>query len=308
MHVGRVYARFLHIARKKRIQSIDGKECIALNVKCSSDGNSIAVSSACKKILSAADLQGIPYTILYDTGGEQLKLIRSVAFAFVQSFICVAVIVPFFYESFSAAVLILLLLIADSVWTVGLLQLFGFTLNRRTIAGMSIALGLIADSTLIIVACAETSPSNGVFFDRVGRLHASLTAAGCTTLLAVIPLFFLDAVVPGTKNTAAAMSIMISTSVVLSAVFVPCCIRCVPQARRKRMLYKKIESLYVRFSYRAAFSSIAHGRAVFALYACCVYRRKRRAACAAIKRRLRRFVCTHRSEARFGGYRNRLCA
>lgn len=251
------------------IVRIDGKECIALNVKCSSDGNSIAVSSACKKILSAADLQGIPYTILYDTGGEQLKLIRSVAFAFVQSFICVAVIVPFFYESFSAAVLILLLLIADSVWTVGLLQLFGFTLNRRTIAGMSIALGLIADSALIIVACAETSPSNGVFFDRVGRLHASLTAAGCTTLLAVIPLFFLDAVVPGTKNTAAAMSIMISASVVLSAVFVPCCIRYGSQAKRKRKPYKKIESLYVRFSYWAASSSIAHGRAVFVLYACC---------------------------------------
>ena len=251
------------------IVRIDGKECVALNVKCSSDGNGIAVSSACRKILSSTDLHDTPYTILYDTGREQLKLIRSVAFAFVQSFICVAVIVPFFYESISAVVLIVLLLIADSVWTVGLLQLFGFTLNRHTIAGMSIALGLIADSALIIIACAETSPSNGVFFERVKRLYVSLTAAGCTTLLAVIPLFFLDAVVPGTKNTAAAMSIMISASVVLSAVFVPCCVRVGLPAAHKRKLHKKIESRYVRFSYCATSVSIAHRRTVFALYACC---------------------------------------
>lgn len=251
------------------IVRIDGRECIALNVKCTSDGNPIAISSACRKILSTSDLHDIDYTILYDSGREQRELIKSVAGAFLQSFACVALIVPFFYKSISIGFFILLLLITDSVWTIGILQLFGFTLNCHTIAGISIALGLISDPALIISEAAETSSTKDEFLHKVGQIYAPLTAAGCTTMLAVVPLFFLDSVVPGTKNIAAAICIMIFLSVIITEAFLPCCIYGKNRFLSGLVPYRKIQSVYVRGSYYAALKSVYHRHIVLVIYVCC---------------------------------------
>ena len=277
IRAGRGYSNFGYLADVRMrprepdgIVRIDGRECIALNVKCASDGNAVALSSACRKILSTADLHDIDYTILYDSGREQLELIKSVACAFLQSFICVALIVPFFYKSISIGFFILLLLITDSVWTIGILQLSGFTLNCHTIAGISIALGLISDPALIISELAETSSTKDEFLHRVRKTYAPLAAAGCTTLLAVVPLFFFDAVVPGTKNIAAAMCIMISLSVIITEVFLPCRIYGKNRFLPELIPYRKIESVYVRASYYAALNSVSHRRAVCIANICCI--------------------------------------
>ena len=63
---------------------------------------------------------------------------------------------------------------------------------------------------------------------------------------------------------------MISLSVIITEVFLPCCIYGKNRFLPELIPYRKIESAYVRGSYYAALKSVSHRRAVCIAYMCCI--------------------------------------
>ncbi len=248
---------------------LNGKECVFLTIKSSSDGNSIKISKETRSILSSFESDNIEYRILYDFGQRQQKLLKNVVFALVQSFLCVVLIIPFFFNSVHKIFLVVLMLPFSCLWTAGLLCILGISINQNTVAGLSIALGLVVDPALVVAELAENSIDKKTFFERLKKEYGALICASLTTILACIPLFFTDSIVPGIKNIAAAVCVMIFVSSVLVLVFLPCFVFNKAEQENKNAFQKFInafEKKYVRLSYFLSRFSIKNKKIITLCY------------------------------------------
>ncbi len=223
---------------------IDGKSCVTVSIKKATLANEIKLSSAIRRVLDlyAKEVPECEYKILYDNGQEQFKLLKKVLLALAESFVFVILIIPLFYRDKKTVFLITALLFFTCLWTCGLLSLSGFNLNQYTIAGLSIALGLIADSALLVSETAEQCADRKEFFVRIKRLIPSLVSAGLTTVLCLVVLFFLEDIVAGVRQIALTVLLMILTSLVLTVIFYPaCCYGGGAKEGSKKNLYSIIE-------------------------------------------------------------------
>ncbi len=249
---------------------IDGKDAVVVSVKADSNGNSIKISKEVRKILGKHEGNVPEHKILYDEGERQLKLLRKVLFSLFESLVCVFIVIPLFYMSFRTTGVVVCLLCLNSIWTIGALKVLGYTLNQNTIAGLSIALGLIADPALVIAEKAETCSTFGFFIKSLKSVFPSLVSACFTTILVLLPLFYLEPVVSGTKAIAVTVAIMILSSIVLSMLFVPPFIYAGRAEDKNFMLagiVRKIRRFYVRFGYRLSFIALKNSTISVALYA-----------------------------------------
>ena len=247
---------------------INGNECICIHIKSASNGNSIKISKGCKQLLQENSKSDISFNILYDNGQEQLKLLKNVLLALVQSFIFIILLVPFFYKSTRVTLNILLVMILDIIWTLGLLHLLNMNVNQNTISGITISLGLIADPVLIIGEVTETCTSENSFFDKINNYILSIIAAAVTTLLVLLPLYFLDSIIPGVKVIAITMTLMIINSIIISILFVPTFIYSKKQKINiiPERIFKAIEKKTYRFSFFCTLKSIKNSKKISLIY------------------------------------------
>ena len=210
--------------RKEELVRINGEETVCLNVKASSDGNCIGISSECRKILGSVKKEAgfeVEYSFLFDEGIVQKKLLNSVLAAFLQSFILVSLVLPFFFKSIRMILLTVGSLLLTCLWTIGLLALFKISINQNSVAGISIALGLVVDSSLLLAEEAERAACKLDFFSRVKAVRGELVSAVITSLIVLIPLYFMDEIVPGLRVIAVTIFLMLVVSLVLNLVFLP---------------------------------------------------------------------------------------
>ena len=249
------------------IVRLNGTECISIAIKSASDGNSILISKECKKILKEYDYDKYKYSILYDTGEKQQKLINDVLISLLQSFICIILILPLFFSKNRTTILIILLLPISIIWTVGLLKFTSFSINQYTISGLCIALGLIVDPALVISEICEKSFTKKNFLIKLEEIKFSIISAALTTIIAFIPLLFLDNIVSGVKNIAVAIIYMIITSMILVLVFFPAFIYSNSRKKIKHYaLNKNIEKKYLMFTYKTVLFSTSKRRIISFFY------------------------------------------
>lgn len=261
----------INYSPKKETQKafLNGKECIFLTVKSSSEGNCIKISKESRRILKSFESDNIEYKILYDFGQKQQRLIKNVVFALIQSFLCVVLIIPFFFSSAQKIFLIVLMLPFSCLWTAGILCIIGISVNQNTVAGISIALGLVVDPALVVAELAENSIDKKTFFYRLRKEYTALICASLTTILACIPLFFTESIVPGIKNIAAAVCVMIFVSSVLVLIFLPCFLFNEKEKKNKNVFRKftnDFEKKYVRLSFLLSRVSIKHKKIITLCY------------------------------------------
>lgn len=246
------------------IVTLNGKRCVSLVVKSSSAGNSITICSECRKILKNINFGSFEYTVLYDVGKEQWKMIKNIIIALFQSFICILLIIPLFFNTKRSLFLLIILLPTAMLWTIGILQIFGISVNQNILAGITISLGLVVDPLLVIAETSEQALSRLDFINKIRKLFVPLISATVTTLAAFIPLFFLDNIVPGVKNIAFAITLMIVVSLVIELVFIPCFIY--KSEKTQFQLNKKSEKTMNKSIYKIVFFSIKKYKILSILY------------------------------------------
>ena len=258
---------------EKEIVRLNGKECIAVVVKSASEGNAAKISRECKNILDEIDESKISYTKLYDVGEEQRRLIDSVLLSLLQSLLCIILIIPIFFKRKRIIISIAAILPFSILWTLGILRIMGFIVNQHVLAGMSIALGLIADGAAVLSETAEEASSKADFFIRMKNVFVSLIGSTFTTIIVFAPLFPLDSIVPGVKNIAVTICIMILVSLVLTMGFVPCFIYSERKERRENnarkkfaILQSKIERIYLRIGYRISLFCLRNDKPLKIVY------------------------------------------
>lgn len=240
VQTGKGVAQFEHFAEITRRQRpseelvrVNGEECLSLVVHGSYDGNLMKISKQCLKIIEETLHQEgasqLDYQILYDRGAELSQIMKNLFVALAQSLLLILILVPVFFPQARITGLLLLFLPTTVLWTWGQLSALGFSLNRHTLSGITIALGLVADTAFVVaefwiqkrwkegfIAGEKTD-----FFQGIAPLQRSMIASSLTTIFVFVPLYFLDSLVPGIGDVAVTMALMILNSLVLGGFFLP---------------------------------------------------------------------------------------
>ena len=280
VQTGKGVAHFEHFAQISRQQRtpeelvrVNGEECLSLVVHASYDGNLMAISRACRKIIDGAlhqadanqadvyqdDFSGLDYQLLYDRGEELAQIMKNILVALAQSLLLILLLVPAFFPQARITGLVLLFLPTTVLWTGGQLNLLGFSLNRHTLSGITIALGLVADTAFVVAEFWNQTRwkhdvlvgDSGDFFHGIGSLQRSMVASSLTTILVFLPLYFLDSLVPGICEVAVTMALMIVNSLVLGGFFLPVFLEIGTETRQlllPQSVSQSVEEIFVKKS------------------------------------------------------------
>ncbi|GHV39359.1 multidrug transporter AcrB [Spirochaetia bacterium] len=250
------------------ILKVNGKECIGIQIIASPAANVMELSRKCAAILSASELPRGGINILNDSGEILRGMIRNIMIAILQSFLGIIIIIPFFFKSLKVTVLLILLLPVNILWTVGVLYVLGLSPDQNVLAGIAISLGLVVDPCLIIAGIAEKKHTRTGYRNAVKRTTGAITASSATTLLVIMPLCFLDSIVPGIRRVAVAIMVMLLNSLFISCVFFPDFVfskepetALVPQK-----IFNRFKNGYIRLSYRLSFFSIGRKKLLLWVY------------------------------------------
>ncbi|MDR1025074.1 MAG: efflux RND transporter permease subunit, partial [Treponema sp.] len=266
---------------QREIFTLNGEECAGIAIMAVPGANLITLSRQCGEILRSARLPGgdgraaeaLKWQVLRDEGQVMGEMIHSMIIALIQSFIAVMIIIPFFFRSLKAILLIIIFLPVNVLWSLALLRILGFGIDQYLLSGLAISLGLVIDPLLVITCKAGKAKS--VFKD--------IAASTFTTLLVILPLCFMDSIAPGIRNTALTIIAMVGSSLVLGLVFFPGFL-CPPGADRggteggaenragrtgnllPAPLFRHFHRGWIRLGYFAAFCALSRRRIVIGLY------------------------------------------
>jgi HAE1 family hydrophobic/amphiphilic exporter-1 len=250
------------------ILRVNGDECIGIQIIGTPAANVIRLSRECRALLAASALPADSVQILNDTGALLYAMIRTVIIAILQSFAAVIIIIPFFFKSLRVTLLLILILPVNILWTMAVLSTLGFSPDQNVLAGISISLGLVVDPCLIIAGAAGEKITGMQYAASVNRALKPIIASGFTTILVIIPLYFLDSIVPGIRKVALTIMVMLINSLLISCVFFPHFVFSIkpgfPLLPQK--LFNRFKNFYIRLSYRISLWSLGHKNYLCAAY------------------------------------------
>jgi len=175
--------------KPETIARLDGKEAAVISVMGSSQVQLGTLSKQIQKTLK--NLEGLPlvFHVLSDRGKEEEEAFRSVLSATFQGSVIVAITMVLLSGNLSPIGILSVPLIM--FFAGALISLFGFSLDRLSLAGLACGVGAAVDSTILVLERLEPCITMDEKRQALRLLAPSLVASVATTVVALIPLALL---------------------------------------------------------------------------------------------------------------------
>ena len=136
-----------------KINRINGKVGLGIEVSKQSDANAVEVSNAVKAkldtlVANTYKSKGFRYEIAIDQSLYTMEAAKSVIHDLFLAIIIVALVMLFFLHSFRSASFILISLPSAMIPTFLLMYLMGFSLNLMTLLALSLVVGILVDDSI----------------------------------------------------------------------------------------------------------------------------------------------------------------
>jgi hydrophobic/amphiphilic exporter-1 (mainly G- bacteria), HAE1 family len=227
---------------KESISRVDGREAIVLSVLGSGSANLISLSRALRAEAARWKSRGVEMLVILDRGLALETAISHMLAALVVGVVSVMVLLPLFVGELRRLVVLALSLPSAMLVTAGLLSLAGISLDEYVLFGLAVGIGTVVDGGVILSEARSTRAASS--------LLSPLFAAMLATLVALVPLLFLESVSPGIRQVAASIGLILAVSLALAAAFVPAI--CLTGGTTHTQVFARIRRRLARRSKRAA--------------------------------------------------------
>lgn len=183
--------------RYSSIGRLDGKEIAVLSVMQLSDANAIQVANDCNKLMeemSKGFPDGIAYRVLHDTTETIKESLAEVIKAIVLAVILVTLVVYLFLGDWRASIVPFVSIPVSLLGTLAIFAICGFSINTLTLFGFVLAVGTVVDDSIVVVENVQRHI-------EAGKSPKEATIISMEEITGAV----------------------VATSLVLMAVFVPCC-------------------------------------------------------------------------------------
>ncbi len=177
----------------RRISRFNGQTTVGLGVKKQSGSNDVAVAHAVKARLEELK-KGLPPDIHANIVIDRTKFIEDsiheLTFTLVLSALVTSLVCWFFLGAWSATLNILLAIPTSILGTFILLYFLHFTLNTFTVLGLSLAVGIVVDDSIMVLENIVRYSEHGMDRVRAARTGANqITGAALATTMAMTAIF-----------------------------------------------------------------------------------------------------------------------
>jgi multidrug efflux pump len=177
--------------------TLDGKQSVALSIYQLPGTNALDVASSVRakmKDLKKRFPDGLDYKIVYDTTPFIRESVNEVFYTLRDAVILVAIVVLVFLQDWRAMILPMIDVPVSLIGTFAVMAVLGFTLNNLTLFGLVLAIGIVVDDAIVVL-------------ENIERLIATGLDARTATIQAMEEI----------------TGPVLAITLVLSAVFIPCC-------------------------------------------------------------------------------------
>ncbi len=177
--------------------TLDGRPSVALNVYQLPGSNALETANgvyAKMRELKTRFPDGLDYQIVYDTTPFVRESVSEVFLTLRDAVILVAIVVLLFLQDWRAMILPMIDVPVSLIGTFAIMSLMGFSLNSLTLFGLVLAIGIVVDDAIVVLENIERQMATGL-----DARSATIKAMGEIT------------------------GPVLAITLVLSAVFVPCC-------------------------------------------------------------------------------------
>ena len=177
--------------------TLDGKPSVALSIYQLPGSNALDTANgvyAKMKELKTRFPVGLDYKIVYDTTPFISESVNEVFYTLRDAVILVAIVVLVFLQDWRAMILPMIDVPVSLIGTFAVMLALGFTLNNLTLFGLVLAIGIVVDDAIVVL-------------ENIERLIATGLDARTATIKAMEEI----------------TGPVIAITLVLSAVFIPCC-------------------------------------------------------------------------------------
>ncbi|TGN19789.1 efflux RND transporter permease subunit [Leptospira idonii] len=202
-----------------------GEENVTIQIKRNSQANIIDTCAGLRKQVDSLGLPPGAWEIAYDQSQYISSAISSVVqSALIGAVACCAVIFLFLRNSIYTIIICITIPIAILI-SFCILHFFGTTLNVMTLAGLALGIGVLIDSSIVMIERInenlKTDPGNAIS-KSIGDLWKELFASSITNIIVFVPLLFASKELRSNfQDLAISVSACIIISYFLSVLFVP---------------------------------------------------------------------------------------
>ncbi|GMO28863.1 MAG: efflux RND transporter permease subunit [Termitinemataceae bacterium] len=188
-------------AKKKSIFVYNGVSQTALEVYRRPGTDPVSLSRDLKKLIAETNEQfknDVEITFVYDAVPEIISALINLIVSMITGAIAVTIVLIFFIRSFRYSLLAAFSIPVSLCFSLIALYACGKTLNSMSLSGLALGIGLVSDTSVIIldVLCrrfsgGDTQMQNDDIADCVSKLTASSFGGAATTAVVFIPIIFL---------------------------------------------------------------------------------------------------------------------
>ncbi|PKR77773.1 AcrB/AcrD/AcrF family protein [Halalkalibacillus sediminis] len=187
---------------ESNVSLVNGQEAVVMSVLKKTDGNTVAVSDevlAAMEDIRAELPEGVELNTVFDTSEFIRMSIDSVVQNLLLGAAFAVLILLLFLKSFRATLVIALSLPIAVITTFTLMYFTGETVNILTMGGLALGIGMMVDSSIVILEHIVTYRERGYSIVEASKKGASeiapaVIASTTTTLVVFLPIVFVEGI------------------------------------------------------------------------------------------------------------------
>ncbi|MDD3854114.1 efflux RND transporter permease subunit [Sulfurimonas sp.] len=187
----------------KNYASYNGVEGVMLEVQKISGTNTLSIVESVKKVvpdiqMMAGDKFGV--IILNDTSPFIIHSLEDVEFDLIYGAILAAIIVFVFLRNFTITLVSALSIPASIMGTFALMDYMGFELNKMTLIGLTLAIGIIIDDAIVVIENIYKKMEEGLgkyeaAYEGTKEMAFTILAISAMLLAVFVPVSFMSGIV-----------------------------------------------------------------------------------------------------------------
>jgi multidrug efflux pump subunit AcrB len=186
------------------VSRVDGEKMIVLYAQSAGSANLVALSRALRAESARWRGRGIAADIILDSGASLERALLEIVKAMGEGILAVLLVLPLAVSDLKRLCALSLAIALIPAAAAAALSAIGIGIDEFLLSGLAVGLGTIVDNGAIVVGLRNAS--------ALAAILPSLGASLITTLIVLVPLFFLEFVSPGIKQISLSMSLLFAAA------------------------------------------------------------------------------------------------
>jgi multidrug efflux pump subunit AcrB len=195
------------------ISRVDGEKMIVLYARSAGSANLVALSRALRAEAASWSRRGIAMDIFLDSGANLELSLLEIVKAMAEGVAAVFLLLPFALPDLRRLGALSLAIALVPLVAAAALSVLGLGIDEYVLSGLAVGLGTIVDNGAIVVGLRDPR--------SLASLLPSLRSSLVTTLIVLVPLFFLDFVAPGIRRISLSMALLLVVAFVGTVLVLP---------------------------------------------------------------------------------------